>query len=204
MKIKRLTFIVGENTSEINEYLYKLRSRNIFKNIITCRMAGDSFSTSLNWQKINKSYKNNIDVLIDYIKNNLSSKDKYIIIIDNIELFLSPTKQSEVIPKLLETFPDFDFVIATHSPYILTSTNTLIEAHNTYLLHKDKEKKISKIVPKSLWLPFDQVQAFEIKDGRLIDILDYETNLINDTVIDSVSDEIGTICDKLLEIKYPD
>ena len=43
-----------------------------------------------------------------------------IVLIDEVELHLHPEWQHRVIPKLLETFPNCQFVITTHSPLVLT------------------------------------------------------------------------------------
>lgn len=42
-----------------------------------------------------------------------------IVLIDEIELHLHPKWQRKVLPKLLETFPNIQFVITTHSPLVL-------------------------------------------------------------------------------------
>jgi predicted ATP-binding protein involved in virulence len=42
-----------------------------------------------------------------------------IVLIDEIDLHLHPGKQREVLPKLLEIFPNVQFVVTTHSPVVL-------------------------------------------------------------------------------------
>lgn len=43
-----------------------------------------------------------------------------IVLIDEIDLHLHPTWQRMVIPKLLEVFPNCQFLISTHSPHVIT------------------------------------------------------------------------------------
>ena len=43
-----------------------------------------------------------------------------VILIDEIDLHLHPTWQYMVIPKLLEVFPNCQFMISTHSPHVIT------------------------------------------------------------------------------------
>jgi len=43
-----------------------------------------------------------------------------IVLIDEIELHLHPEWQHRVIPKLLETFPNCQFILTTHSPLVLS------------------------------------------------------------------------------------
>lgn len=46
---------------------------------------------------------------------------KGIVLIDEIDLHLHPSWQQEVVPKLLETFPNIQFILTTHSPQVLTT-----------------------------------------------------------------------------------
>lgn len=47
--------------------------------------------------------------------------DKYIVLIDELENHLHPSMQREILPKLLETFPKAQFVVSTHSPFVINS-----------------------------------------------------------------------------------
>ncbi|MBF4281083.1 OLD family endonuclease, partial [Vibrio anguillarum] len=49
-------------------------------------------------------------------------KDKYVITIDEPENHLHPSMQRELIPNLIKAFPDAQFIIATHSPFIIGSS----------------------------------------------------------------------------------
>jgi predicted ATP-binding protein involved in virulence len=44
-----------------------------------------------------------------------------IVLIDEIELHIHPSWQQEVLPRLLKTFPNTQFIVTTHSPQIVTS-----------------------------------------------------------------------------------
>lgn len=57
-------------------------------------------------------------------------KGDAIILIDEIDLHLHPKWQRMVVPKLLEVFPNCQFVISTHSPHVLTH----VQPDNLYLL----------------------------------------------------------------------
>jgi predicted ATP-binding protein involved in virulence len=43
-----------------------------------------------------------------------------IVLIDEIDLHLHPTWQRLVVPKLLEVFPNCQFIVSTHSPHVIT------------------------------------------------------------------------------------
>ena len=48
---------------------------------------------------------------------------KGIVLIDEIDLHLHPTWQQSVIPNLLSTFPNVQFIVTTHSPQVLTTVH---------------------------------------------------------------------------------
>ncbi len=54
-----------------------------------------------------------------FLKNPLESES--IVIIDEIDLHLHPKWQQRVVPDLLRTFPGAQFIIATHSPHVISS-----------------------------------------------------------------------------------
>ena len=94
------------------------------------------------------------------------------------------------------------WVITTHSPYILSSFNNLLEAWQVG--HTDKERGISvqKIIDEKYWANPGGFRAYSIEDGHLKSIMDEETHLISDNFLDSVSERIGGEFDELLRIGY--
>ena len=62
-----------------------------------------------------------------------------IVLIDEIELHLHPKWQREVIPALLATFPNIQFLLSTHSPQVLSS----VDSEDIFLLKDGKVGKLS-------------------------------------------------------------
>ncbi|WP_291322860.1 AAA family ATPase [Desulfonatronospira sp.] len=58
-----------------------------------------------------------------------------VVLIDEIDLHLHPKWQRLIVPRLLEAFPNCQFVISTHSPHVLTH----VKPDNIFLLSLDKE-----------------------------------------------------------------
>ncbi|NUN99010.1 MAG: AAA family ATPase, partial [Saprospiraceae bacterium] len=56
-----------------------------------------------------------------------------IVLIDEIDLHLHPGKQQEVLPKLLEIFPNVQFVVTTHSPVAINNLDP--EKSSVYMLN---------------------------------------------------------------------
>jgi predicted ATPase len=69
-------------------------------------------------------------------------------------------------------------VITTHSPYILTSFNNLLQAG--HLLEKGASKrKLFKIVPEFEILKPGELNAYAFHDGSVVSLIDEETGLIS-------------------------
>ncbi|WP_214832578.1 AAA family ATPase [Exiguobacterium sp. s152] len=47
----------------------------------------------------------------------------YVVVIDELENHLHPSMQREILPKLLKSFPNAQFIVSTHSPFIINSIN---------------------------------------------------------------------------------
>lgn len=62
-----------------------------------------------------------------------------IVLIDEIELHLHPQWQREILPSLMEIFPNLQFIVTTHSPQVITS----VEAKHIRVLYYDSEGKIT-------------------------------------------------------------
>ncbi len=63
-------------------------------------------------------------------------KDNGIILIDEIDLHLHPDWQRRMIPHLLETFPNCQFIVSTHSPQVLSHT----KPESLFLLKNEKNE----------------------------------------------------------------
>jgi len=80
------------------------------------------------------------------------------------------------------------FVITTHSPYILYAINNALMAQQVL----DRGKKLPPNIPGKIALRADQVAAYRFApDGRVHDILDAEVGLIDESELDQVADELG-------------
>lgn len=91
-----------------------------------------------------------------------------------------------------------DFVITTHSPYILTALNNLLLANDKK--NSFGEEYLKNIVDSDAVISFDDITAYTIENGKLLSIVDDEQRMIGINIIDSVSDEFNNVFDKLLMI----
>ena len=60
-----------------------------------------------------------------------AEKPSFVVLIDEPENHLHPSMQRRIIPNLIEAFPNVQFVIATHSPFVVSS----VKDSSVYVLH---------------------------------------------------------------------
>lgn len=130
---------------------------------------------------------------------------QHLIVIEEPELNL----YTEVQRKLLEYLVQKSLacksklLITTHSPYILSTLQNLLQAGNIAKESKEKAKQIEQIIPRSKWVDYENLTCmFMGADGTCKNILDEEYYTIGINEMDNVSEELSEIYDSLLEIKY--
>jgi|TARA_A100000171_G_scaffold11625_1_gene9512 predicted ATPase len=95
-----------------------------------------------------------------------ADKDHCTVIIDEPENHLHPSMQRTLLPNLAEAFPNYKFIIATHSPFIVTSNPNA----NVYgLLYNESQRIVSEHLTKA--------DLSGTPDRVLRDILDVPTTL---------------------------
>jgi hypothetical protein len=88
------------------------------------------------------------------------------------------------------------FVITTHSPYILYTINTCLMAHKVLSAGRD----LPPTVPSEAALRPDQVAAYRFSaDGEVHSIMDTDVGLIDEDELDRVADELGAAFTSLQE-----
>jgi predicted ATPase len=140
-------------------------------------------------------------VLLEHLSRNTEQAQSFII--EEPELNLYPTAQQGLLNWLVEkcTKGENDLTITTHSPYILSSCNLLLEAYKVAQLRPDLEEEIAAIVPKACWLNPDEFAAYYVADGTVKPITDDRTHLIGGNELDAVSGDISDSFRKLLRLK---
>jgi hypothetical protein len=91
----------------------------------------------------------------DNIKNNIELEQiNWIVLIDEVDKHLHIKLQKEILPKLLKLFPNLQFILSSHSPFL-----------NMWLAEDEELKNKSKIKDISTWidiLPYDDEQYEEV------------------------------------------
>ncbi len=129
--------------------------------------------------------------------------------IEEPEAHLFPSAQKRIVELLARTFNStdnkFQIFVTTHSPYILSSFNNLIYAgniKNRLKLEGKKYDKLNKIISTKEQLTSDLFSVYSLSNNEQKDLIEQESNLISQTILDAVSDEISIAFDKLLNIDF--
>lgn len=129
------------------------------------------------------------------------------IYIEEPEAHLFPTAQRDIIDLIANVFnvskDPLQFLITTHSPYILTAANNLIHAGRLYkeLTDKKKLEQLENIVPRERMLIPENIAVYSLGYETCENISCSETGLIETNVIDEVSDHLAIQFDNLLDIE---
>ena len=105
-----------------------------------------------------------------------------IVLIDEVELHLHPAWQRDILPRLMNTFPNVQFMVTTHSPLVLAQLNSAL--YRQHCKQSVNEKKI---------------EVFAVKDGTVASMLDDETGLLVSGEMDDVANEIDAEFERMME-----
>jgi predicted ATPase len=138
--------------------------------------------------------------------NKLATETKFIV--EEPELNLYPTAQKQLIyslvgglnPEKYDHYHDSEWVITTHSPYILSSYNTLMLAYKVAQKSEELREEVSKIIPERCWINPDDFAAYYVDNGTVRNIINPKTGLISDNELDDVSEQFAAEQDQLLEL----
>ncbi|MBD2175735.1 AAA family ATPase [Pseudanabaena sp. FACHB-1998] len=125
--------------------------------------------------------------------------------IEEPEAHLFPNAQRNVV-ELIATVLNYrkeqlQFFITTHSPYVLTALNNLLQAGLLYEESSaDIQTQLEKIISRYKALDISDLSAYVLMDGKCSSIVCLENGLIDAQVIDSVSDDLAVEFDKLLSL----
>lgn len=125
------------------------------------------------------------------------------VFVEEPEAHLFPSSQQKIVKLIATIFNapkhQHQFTITTHSPYILTSFNNLLQAGIAENELSEKEK-LYKIINKFEILQPGTVNAFLMKDSGVQNIIDEEYGLIQAELIDSVSEDISLEFEQMLDL----
>lgn len=152
-------------------------------------------------------YFNEMDTRFTFGRaTNLKRWRRELVYIEEPEAHLFPSAQSLLMEFLIGSVAreravhrQRSLILTTHSPYIMATLNVFLKA-GQLARRKKRNQDINEIVPRECWLNENQLSAFAIENGRLINLMDSE-GYIDGTYLDGVSEVISDQYSRLLEIE---
>jgi len=100
--------------------------------------------------------------------------------------------------------------ITTHSPFVLTSLSILTQAGHLFSNNKNSSEKIHNSISSNFFFDVEdlekvvilpeEINAYQIQNGKAINIIDPETKLIGENIIDEVSEMDYKLFDELSDL----
>lgn len=161
-------------------------------------------SSPVNLSQSASGYQSIIPLLLVVEHQRQQSQRRFII--EEPELNLYPTAQKDLIYSLMGglqpdvEYQDAEWVITTHSPYVLSSFNTLMLAYKVAQRSDELRAEVEKIIPSRCWINPDEFAAYYVDNGTVRSIISEKTGLIADNELDDVSENLAGEQDQLFEL----
>ena len=96
----------------------------------------------------------------------------------------------------------FDWVLTTHSPYVLSVFGDLVKAGTIGAQSAGHHVATAKVIPEKYWIKESDFASYKIENSRLVPIFDRKSGQIDGDFLDSVSGKLSDEFGQLLEIQY--
>lgn len=128
-------------------------------------------------------------------------RSKGLVIIEEPEAHLFPDAQKEIVEFIAFVFNTIqcDFLVTTHSPYVLASMNNLLYAKE--LAQKGLGEKVEKVIPEDRWVSQEDVGGCFVGRGSVEALKSSEIPGLKTELLDVVSNAINDEFEKLLAIE---
>jgi hypothetical protein len=136
----------------------------------------------------------------------VSNDSGFTVYIEEPEAHLFPSAQKGIVQLFARLFNEgkskYQIIITTHSPYILSSFNNLAYAGKLSNQNSSQADKIATVIPKEEQILPNELAAYSFINGKANSIIDSESGLISQTILDDISNLISEEFGKLLEIEF--
>ena len=146
-----------------------------------------------------------VSLILKYLPY-LTQRQGFTLYLEEPEAHLFPKAQREILELSVLAFKAaqgrLQPVITTHSPYLLTALNNLLQAGR--LLHERPElaQDLDQLVPQSQIMDAEHVAAFAISQAGCEEIINRDEGLISADFIDEVSTDLAVQFDQILDLIY--
>lgn len=112
-----------------------------------------------------------------------------------------PTDIVEYVRKRIEKL-EGKLLILTHSPYVITTLNNMIEAGLIWEKYPEQRQSVLEVIPCGQIISPSEIECYEYKNGEYINMRKKDTYLFSADTIDDVSDVTSSQFTDLLNIEF--
>lgn len=131
-----------------------------------------------------------------------------IAIIDEIDVHLHISLQKKILPFLIKAFPKVQFIVSTHSPFVITSTNNdtvVYDISSGEFFKEDLSRYSHESIIKELFHVKDENEQLKEMSDQLLEFINSESRIQDLSEIQNLIDEINKDFEKLtveLQLQY--
>ena len=168
------------------------------------RLAVTINGETLDLMQLSDGYKTLLGLVIDlsmrmglanpHLKDPLSAEA--VVMIDEVDLHLHPSWQQRVLADLLRTFSNTQFILTTHSPFVVEALNNHLKRGKLGEL-PTQDKEIDSLIPLSTI----EVKAYLMENGAKHLLIDEETGLVDDALLEHFN-QINVLYDRMRDFEW--
>lgn len=161
----------------------------------------------LNIDQLSDGYKTLLGLVIDLSSRMAMANPKVsdplavesVVMIDEVDLHLHPAWQQRVVMDLLRTFPNTQFILTTHSPFVVEAVNNLLKRNQVKNLIPNLEASddVQNLYP----LEANDTKAYLVKNGHAESLLDSDVGLLDDRLLHYMN-SINFLYDQMRDIEW--
>ena len=168
------------------------------------RLAVTINGETLDLMQLSDGYKTLLGLVIDlsmrmglanpHLDNPLDAEA--IVMIDEVDLHLHPSWQRRVLGDLLRTFSNTQFILTTHSPFVIETLNNHLKRYKLGVVETG-DQEIDQVLP----LAADAVRAYRMRGSVSESLIDQESGLVDNTLLPYFND-INDLYDRMRDIEW--
>lgn len=168
------------------------------------RLAVDRNGETLDLAQLSDGYQTLLGLVIDLASRLAMANPQMddplageaVVMIDEVDLHLHPAWQRRVVEDLLRTFPNAQFILTTHSPFIVESVNNLLKRSQIAAFAAD-DPEILDLLP----LAREDVAAYLFQPDGPQTLVDEASGLLDDQLLEHFN-AISRVYDRMRDIQW--
>jgi len=124
-----------------------------------------------------------------------------LVVIEEPESHLYPDAQKAIVEFIAFVFNVLgcDFIVTTHSPYVMGFVNDLLYAEE--LGKGVSSRALRSVISDDFWIDADEVAGYFVDQGKACSMMDEDVPALKWDLLDHASDEINDLFNKMVDIE---